>query len=585
MMHHLWKSADLNIQYRMFNAILKEHIFPEKMFFKSFDNCVELQYKGQALAVNYIRKSPLMRYVFEGELRYIKGDASVTIKTLEQLLEILTNQFDIPISARLTAELQSSREGLAMSYENFKHRQSNIRDSLKFSRMPRTINFFTWLQHMKENNGVNDLIYSESLVEEGHPTHPLTKTKLPLTKEEVKLYAPEFEKIIPLKIMLIHKQFCIATAMEGDELYIINQVIPEYKDKIKVFLASHDLELADYRIILVHPWQYENVIPQQFGHWIETQRLLATPFDIESKATLSFRTMDLLDKSFHVKLPINVQATSAVRTVSSVTTVDGPKLSYELQDMMDVYPQLKVAMEPYGLHADTDEDTARQLACIVRYQPQISNTGLTIVTGSLVNRNPVDNQVIVDSYIEWLGLKVSKASIKTFISNYALTLIKPLIAYIQDYGIALEAHMQNTIVHLDQEFKMEFLIRDLGGSRIDLNTLRGRLPHINITNKSLIAENIEAVIAKFQHAVIQNQMSELIHHFTQYEDIEADELFELVREAVEQSIDPQKAHAQILRQTLFGSKINVKALLRMRMEGKVKNYLTVDLDNPLSKEV
>ncbi|MDT3983616.1 ferric iron reductase, partial [Staphylococcus ureilyticus] len=137
----------------------------------------------------------------------------------------------------------------------------------------------------------------------------------------------------------------------------------------------------------------------------------------------------------------------------------------------------------------------------------------------------------------------------------------------------------------DQEFKMEFLIRDLGGSRIDLNTLRGRLPNINITNKSLIAENIEAVIAKFQHAVIQNQMSELIHHFTQYEDIEADELFELVREAVEQSIDPQKAHAQILRQTLFGSKINVKALLRMRMEGKVKNYLTVDLDNPLSKEV
>ena len=340
--------------------------------------------------------------------------------------------------------------------------------------------------------------------------------------------------------MLIHKQFCIATAMEGDEQYIINQVIPEYKDKIKVFLASHDLDLADYRIILVHPWQYENVIPQQFGHWIETQRLLATPFDIESKATLSFRTMDLLDKTFHVKLPINVQATSAVRTVSSVTTVDGPKLSYELQDMMDVYPQLKVAMEPYGLHADTDEDTARQLACIVRYQPQISNTGLTIVTGSLVNRNPVDNQIIVDSYIEWLGLKVSKASIKTFISNYALTLIKPLIAYIQDYGIALEAHMQNTIVHLDQEFKMEFLIRDLGGSRIDLNTLRGRLPHINITNKSLIAENIEAVIAKFQHAVIQNQMSELIHHFTQYEDIEADELFELVREAVEQSIDPQK---------------------------------------------
>ncbi|MBA1353488.1 siderophore synthetase [Staphylococcus cohnii] len=585
MMHHIWKLADLNIQHRMFNAILKEHIFPEQMFFKSFDKCLELQYKGQALNVNYIRKSPLMRYVFEGEIRYIKGDASFNIESLEQLLELLTNQFDIPISTRLTAELQSSREGLAMSYEHFNNRQSNIRDSLNFSRMPITINFFTWLQHMKEDNDVNDLIYSESLVVEGHPTHPLTKTKLPLTNEEVKLYAPEFEKIIPLKIMLIHKQFCMATAMEDDEQYIINQVIPEYKVKIKAFLDSHDLDLADYRIIFVHPWQYENVIPQQFGHWIETQRLVATPFDLESKATLSFRTMELLNKPFHVKLPINVQATSAVRTVSAVTTVDGPKLSYELQDMMDVYPQLKVALEPYGIYADTDEDIARQLACIVRYQPQISNTGLTIVTGSLVNRNPVDNQIIVDSYIEWLGLKLTKETIKKFISNYALTLIKPLIAYIQDYGVALEAHMQNTIVNLNHDFKMKFMIRDLGGSRIDLDTLKAQLPNINVTNKSLIVENIEAVIAKFQHAVIQNQISELIHHFTQYDGIEADELFDLVREAVEQSIDSKKAHAHILRQTLFGAKINVKALLRMRMEGKVKNYLTVDLDNPLSNEV
>src|SRR5699024_400331 len=340
MMHHIWKLADLNIQYRMFNAILKEHIFPEKMFFKSFDKCLELQYKGQALSVNYIRKSTLMRYVFEGEIRYIKGDESFNIESLEQLLELLTNQFDIPISTRLTAELQSSREGLAMSYEHINYRQSNIRDSLNFSRMPMKINFFTWLQHMTDNNDVNDLIYSVSLVVDGHPTYPLTKTKLSLKNKEVKLYAPEFEKTIPLKIMLVHKQFCIATAMEDDEQYIINQVIPEYKVKIKAFLDSQDLDLADYRIIFVHPWQYENVIPQQFGHWIETQRLLATPFEIESKATLSFRTMELLNKPFHVKLPINVQATSAVRTVSSVTTVDGPKLSYELQDMMDVYPQL-----------------------------------------------------------------------------------------------------------------------------------------------------------------------------------------------------------------------------------------------------
>ena len=57
--------------------------------------------------------------------------------------------------------------------------------------------------------------------------------------------------------------------------------------------------------------------------------------------------MDLIHKPYHVKLPVNVQATSAVRTVSTVTTVDGPKLSYALQGLLDQYPGLQVAMEPF----------------------------------------------------------------------------------------------------------------------------------------------------------------------------------------------------------------------------------------------
>lgn len=54
--------------------------------------------------------------------------------------------------------------------------------------------------------------------------------------------------------------------------------------------------------------------------------------------------MDLIHTPYHVKLPVNVQATSAVRTVSSVTTVDGPKLSHALQGLLQEFPELQVAM-------------------------------------------------------------------------------------------------------------------------------------------------------------------------------------------------------------------------------------------------
>ncbi|WP_306466164.1 IucA/IucC family protein, partial [Staphylococcus aureus] len=84
-------------------------------------------------------------------------------------------------------------------------RQTLISQSFKFSRLPQDINFFAWLQHVKDSDKTDDLTYSESLLPEGHPTHPLTKTKLPLTMEEVRAYAPEFEKEIPLQIMMIEK--------------------------------------------------------------------------------------------------------------------------------------------------------------------------------------------------------------------------------------------------------------------------------------------------------------------------------------------------------------------------------------------
>ena len=580
-----WLLADKNIQHRMLNAIVKERICPEDAKINQLTDKIEIQYHGRVLTAYVLRKSMLERYVFDGPFTYQCGDERVQITSLESLLNILNDAFDIEISERLYHELIHSMDSFVESYKQFNNRASLIHQSMTFSMLPDTINFFTWLQHIKDNGTTNDLSYSESLVLEGHPTHPLTKTKLPLTSEEIRRYAPEFEKIIPLHIMLVSSSHIRTTSMENDEQYIVNQVIPELKDKLQSFLKPLDLEMNNYRAIFVHPWQYDHVIGERFKTWISEKILIPTPFTVESKATLSFRTMELLHHPFHIKLPVNVQATSAVRTVSTVTTVDGPKLSYALQEMLNIYPELKVAAEPFGEYVDVDADLARQLACIVREKPVLTQEGSTIVSASLVNRNPVDDDVIVDSYIKWINNELTTESIEQFIRQYTSTLVRPLIAYIQDYGIALEAHMQNTIVNLGPNYQMNFLVRDLGGSRIDLQTLKHKLPDVKITNESLIADSIEAVIGKFQHAVVQNQLAELIHHFNQYDMVNEERLFKIVQQEIEAAIDANKNHAQALHRVLFGPTISVKALLSMRMENKVKKYLNTELENPIKKEV
>ena len=580
-----WKHADRNMQYRVVNALIKENIWTHSTTIFKENHYITIEFEQVLLNVHYKYESALSRYEFDGPIIYMNHQHKESVDSLENLLDILVTDFHIDIPFHLKSELIHSRDSFIEVYKEFDTRHEYLQRHDKYINDSERLNFFTWLEKLKKNNDIDDVLYSESLIFEGHPTHPLTKTKLPLSMEEVRTYSPEFEKIINLKVMLIHNEYVNVTTILDHSQFILNEVIPEYLDELHTFMNDRERLLKDYKVILVHPWQYEHTIRNKFKEWLQNHILISTPFHVPSKATSSFRTMSLINHPYHVKLPVNVQATSAVRTVSPETTIDGPKLSQALHRELNQYTQLDVALEPYGLFAKTDSDDARQLACIIREKPFTKDDGILLVTGALVNKNVVDNEITVDSYLKWINDDINQHTIHQFMRNYTRQLVTPLLALIQDYGIALEAHMQNTLVHLGPKYQIQFIVRDLGGSRIDIKTLSQKLKHIEVENKSLLADSIEEVIMKFQHAVVQNQLAELIFHFKKYEFIKEEELFNIIQEEIEVAINDTKPHADTLRKVLFGPTITVKALLKMRMKKKVKKYLNISLDNPIKREV
>lgn len=580
-----WKHADRNMQYRVVNALIKENIWTHSTTIFKENHYITIEFEQVLLNVHYKYESALSRYEFDGPIIYMNHQHKESVDSLENLLDILVTDFHIDIPFHLKSELIHSRDSFIEVYKEFDTRHEYLQRHDKYINDSERLNFFTWLEKLKKNNDIDDVLYSESLIFEGHPTHPLTKTKLPLSMEEVRTYSPEFEKIINLKVMLIHNEYVNVTTILDHSQFILNEVIPEYIDELHTFMNDRERLLKDYKVILVHPWQYEHTIRNKYKEWLQDYILISTPFQVPSKATSSFRTMSLINHPYHVKLPVNVQATSAVRTVSPETTIDGPKLSQALHRELNQYTQLDVALEPYGLFAKTDSDDARQLACIIREKPFTKYDGILLVTGALVNKNVVDNEITVDSYLKWINDDINQHTIHQFMRNYTRQLVTPLLALIQDYGIALEAHMQNTLVHLGPKYQIQFIVRDLGGSRIDIKTLSQKLKHIEVENKSLLADSIEEVIMKFQHAVVQNQLAELIFHFKKYDFIKEEELFNIIQEEIEVAINDTKPHADTLRKVLFGPTITVKALLKMRMKKKVKKYLNISLDNPIKREV
>ncbi len=583
--HHL--NADQNIQYRILVACIKERLFPEQTAVQYEKDKLVIQLHQHILHVACVAKSMLFQFELEGPIYEKVNHEDIEVQTVEELLAILEGKFGIEFHEQLVKELLHSRLGLELSYQQLRQRQNMMRHSLKFSRMPESLNFIAWLNHINDDSDFSALGYTEGMVWNGHPSHPLTKTKLPLTVDEIQKYAPEFMKVIPLKIVLVHQSILKFTSMTDQEDFVLSEIIPDMESQLRQWMQMYQSSLDEYRVMFVHPWQYENVITEEFGQWIAEHLVIPTPFTVDSKATLSFRTMRLLKYPFHIKLPMNVQATSAVRTVSTVTTVDGPKLSYQLQEMLDIYPTLTIAAEPYGAHLDVEADLARQFAMIVRYAIEDKKQNHTqIVTAALTQINPVDGQIVIDSLIEYVYGEISQDTIVQFMTQYMQALIPPLIGYIQKYGIALEAHQQNTVLQIDKDtHALSFIVRDLGGSRIEPQTLKQTVPELTVSNQSLITENIDEVIAKFQHAVIQNQLGTVIHHFHHRHGINEKVLYNVAGEIIENAITSNLNHAEALKRLLFGKKMTVKALLNMRMEQKVKQYVQIEIDNPLEREM
>lgn len=583
--HHL--NADQNIQYRILIACIKERLFPEQTAVQYEKDKLVIQLHQHILHVACVAKSMLFQFELEGPIYEKVNHEDIEVQKVEELLAILEGKFGIEFHEQLVKELLHSRLGLELSYQQLRQRQSMMRHSLKFSRMPESLNFIAWLNHINDDSDFSALGYTEGMVWDGHPSHPLTKTKLPLTVDEIQKYAPEFMKVIPLKIVLVHQSILKFTSMTDQEDFVLSEIIPDMESQLRQWMQMYQSSLDEYRVMFVHPWQYENVITEEFGQWIAEHLVIPTPFTVDSKATLSFRTMRLLKYPFHIKLPMNVQATSAVRTVSTVTTVDGPKLSYQLQEMLDIYPTLTIAAEPYGAHLDVEADLARQFAMIVRYAIEDKKQNHTqIVTAALTQINPVDGQIVIDSLIEYVYGEISQDTIVQFMTQYMQALIPPLIGYIQKYGVALEAHQQNTVLQIDKDTQaLSFIVRDLGGSRIEPQTLKQTVPELTVSNQSLITENIDEVIAKFQHAVIQNQLGTVIHHFHHRHGINEKVLYNVAGEIIENAITSNLNHAEALKRLLFDKKMTVKALLNMRMEQKVKQYVQIEIDNPLEREM
>jgi len=363
----------------------------------------------------------------------------------------------------------------------------------------------------------------EQLVLDGHPLHPCCRTRGGMSVADVLDFGPEHRPVIRL-----HRLRVPADRWYGDA--------PP--------------------LLYAHPWQARRL--RERYPWLADAGETAPV-----RPLMSLRTVAPLDGGDHVKTAVEVQMTSAVRTVSPAAVHNGPRLSALLRRLTGDLP-LTVLAETSAGAVLVDGRPQRHLAHLRRRAPRVGPTETVVPLAALAAASPYDGRPLL--------LEVA-AEPYTWWNDFAHLLLPPLLAVL-DRGVALEAHGQNTLLVLDGGRPVRIVYRDLGGVRVSARRLAAAGVEPPPVEGDLATDDPEVLRTKLAAAVLGTVAAELIAVLAR-DGADAGRLWAGTAAAIRQSGTRDAAD-------LVAGPLPVKATTAMRLAGDPLDDVWTYLDNPMA---
>lgn len=443
-------------------------------------------------------------------------------------------------------------------------------------------------------------LFFERWAAAGHPYHPCHKTKLGFSLEDYMKFSPEFHGDIHLPLAAIAKEQ-LTLALEDATLPYATWFAQHFQKTADLYvkkMQALNLNPNDYYPFFVHPWQYENTLTKSFAHLIQQQQFILLPdITIKTKSSLSFRTLIAVDDATqpHIKLPVAIRSTSALRTISSASVYNGPRITKVLRHILrkENYfdHTLHIIHEICGLHINHEElAIEKHLGIIYRENPctLIKEPAgiLPVVVAALTEPSPVTGLPL---FIEILQTTVGDELLAAehYFADYSRIVIQAYLDLFLIYGIALEGHQQNTIA-IFKDGRPQFMIaRDFGGMCIHKPTFYAHgipyEPHSDsqtLSDRSIEATNI------FLHTVIQYHLGELIILLANHYRVSELVFWKIVKDQLQQrftALKPKVASQRYKREyhAIMHNDWQLKGLMRMRLRNLYNKFLYIKHKNPL----
>ncbi|MFD5733508.1 IucA/IucC family protein [Streptomyces sioyaensis] len=303
-------------------------------------------------------------------------------------------------------------------------------------------------------------VASEQSLLFGHRFHPTPKARTgdPTAWQS---YAPETGAAFPLLLLAVRDELIAEESCADGATAVLDALHPDVPD--------------GYRLLPVHPWQYELLRDHaglQDALERDDIRVLGsgrTPF----AATASVRT--LYDGAAFLKFSLNVRITNCLRKNASYELSGAVALTRllapQLTDLATRFPGSAVLQEPAYRSLALPGADGRPATELLEGFGVIVREGLS--QRLLPGTTPLLAAAVADEYptgpahVSRLLAGAGPQAALEWWAAYLGLLLPPVLAAYFDHGLVLEPHLQNVLVCVDGDgMPAQVLFRDLEGTKL-----------------------------------------------------------------------------------------------------------------------
>lgn len=430
----------------------------------------------------------------------------------------------------------------------------------------------------------------------GHLLHPTPKSKQGMSEEQESKYSPELKGTFQLHFFKADRS--IVDQDSADDV-TAEEITMQLLHKDKNFVQM--IECDERSIFIpVHPLQVPVLLQDSSVQALLTEGSLSYigPYGERFTATSSMRSVYSHDFKYMFKFSVPVKITNSLRVNLEKELHRGVEVSRLMQARMgqvlkEIYPSFQIIQDPAFLNIPTEKETSG-FEVVIRENPFYKNDINASLLAGLCQDHGFEGKSRIEAIIQDLAQKENRSTeevSKDWFGEYLSIALDPMLWLYETYGVALEAHQQNSIVQMENGYPKHFYYRDNQGyyySESKADMLVEQLPGLN--RKSVTICSDEVAIERFRYYFFMNHLFGLINGFGSAGLIEESELMKMLRNRLMHHDKLTDGKSALLRSLLDSEQLPCKANLLTRfydMDELVGSLETqsvyTNIPNPLQK--